>query len=49
MGNYFIRRIIINSNFHIIIMQAADWHPTEKLHTKAAEALTEEIKSIMNW
>ncbi len=28
---------------------AADWHPTEKTHRKAAEKLTEEIKSIMGW
>lgn len=28
---------------------AADWHPTEKTHTKAAIKLTEEIKNIMNW
>jgi lysophospholipase L1-like esterase len=28
---------------------AADWHPTEKTHTKAAAALTSEIKTIMKW
>lgn len=28
---------------------AADWHPTETTHTKAAEKLTAEIKSIMGW
>lgn len=28
---------------------AADWHPTEATHTKAAEKLTEEIKTIMGW
>ena len=27
----------------------ADYHPTEKTHTKEAEALTAEIKSIMGW
>ena len=27
----------------------ADWHPTEKTHTKAAVKLTEEIKSVMGW
>ncbi len=27
----------------------ADWHPTEKTHTKAAKKLTEEIKRIMQW
>ncbi|MBQ8798895.1 MAG: GDSL family lipase, partial [Lachnospiraceae bacterium] len=26
----------------------ADWHPTEKTHTKAAEKLTEEIRRIMS-
>ncbi|MBQ8965845.1 SGNH/GDSL hydrolase family protein [Ruminococcus sp.] len=28
---------------------AADYHPTEVTHTKAAEALTAEVKSIMGW
>ena len=28
---------------------AADWHPTEKTHTKAAGRLTEEIQKIMGW
>jgi len=28
---------------------AADWHPTEATHTKAAEKLTTEIKKIMGW
>lgn len=28
---------------------AADWHPTEATHTKAAEKLTAEIKKIMGW
>lgn len=28
---------------------AADWHPTEATHTKAAEKLTAEIKNIMGW
>ncbi len=28
---------------------AADWHPTEATHTKAAEKLTAELKKIMNW
>ncbi len=28
---------------------AADWHPTEKTHTKAAEKLTAKIKEIMGW
>ena len=28
---------------------AADWHPTEKTHTKAARKLTEEIQKIMGW
>ena len=28
---------------------AADWHPTEKTHTKAAHRLTEEIQKIMGW
>lgn len=28
---------------------AADWHPTEATHKKAAEKLTGEIKSIMGW
>lgn len=28
---------------------AADWHPTEKTHTKAAEKLTEKIREIMGW
>lgn len=28
---------------------AADWHPTEKTHTKAAEKLTNKIKEIMGW
>lgn len=28
---------------------AADWHPTEKTHTKAAAKLTEKIKEIMKW
>lgn len=28
---------------------AADWHPTEKTHTKAACRLTEEIQKIMGW
>lgn len=27
----------------------ADYHPTETTHTKAAEALTAEIKSVMGW
>ena len=29
--------------------QVADYHPSEKTHTKAAEALTAEIKRIMGW
>lgn len=28
---------------------AADWHPTEATHTKAAKKLTEEIKKVMGW
>jgi len=28
---------------------AADWHPTEKTHTKAAVKLADEIKRIMQW
>lgn len=28
---------------------AADWHPTEKTHTKAAKKLINEVKEIMNW
>ena len=28
---------------------AADWHPTEITHTKAARRLTEEIQKIMGW
>lgn len=28
---------------------AADWHPTEATHTKAAMKLTEKIKEIMGW
>lgn len=28
---------------------AADWHPTETTHTKAAKKLTEEIKNVMGW
>lgn len=28
---------------------AADWHPTEATHTKAAEKLTAEIKEVMGW
>ncbi len=28
---------------------AADWHPSEKTHTKAAEKLTKEIQTIMGW
>jgi len=28
---------------------AADWHPTEKTHTKAAEKLAEKIKEMMGW
>ncbi len=28
---------------------AADWHPTEKTHTKSAEKLSETIKEIMGW
>ncbi|MGN0506891.1 MAG: GDSL-type esterase/lipase family protein [Lachnospiraceae bacterium] len=28
---------------------AADWHPTEATHTKAAKELTEKIKEIMGW
>ncbi|MBQ7954764.1 MAG: GDSL family lipase [Lachnospiraceae bacterium] len=28
---------------------AADWHPTEATHTKAAEKLTKELKEIMGW
>lgn len=28
---------------------AVDYHPTEKTHTKAAQKLTNEIKTIMNW
>jgi hypothetical protein len=28
---------------------AADWHPTESTHEKAAAALAEEIKTVMNW
>ena len=27
----------------------ADYHPTEKTHTKASDALTAEIKRIMGW
>ncbi len=28
---------------------AADWHPTDATHTKAAEKLTEEIRTMMGW
>lgn len=28
---------------------AADWHPSQATHTKAAEKLTAAIRSIMNW
>ncbi|MGN1155706.1 MAG: GDSL-type esterase/lipase family protein [Agathobacter sp.] len=28
---------------------AADWHPTEKTHTKAAEKLMAKIKELMGW
>ncbi len=28
---------------------AADWHPTEATHTKAAEKLTKEIQTVMGW
>lgn len=28
---------------------AADWHPTEKTHDKAAEALEAEIRTVMGW
>lgn len=28
---------------------AANWHPTDKTHTKAAEKMSAEIKKIMNW
>ncbi len=28
---------------------AADWHPTEATHTKAADKLTNEIKALMGW
>jgi peptidoglycan/xylan/chitin deacetylase (PgdA/CDA1 family) len=28
---------------------AADWHPSDKTHTKAAKKLTTEIKKIMGW
>lgn len=28
---------------------AADWHPTEKTHQKAADALSAEIKAVMGW
>lgn len=28
---------------------AADWHPTEATHEKAAQKLTEEIKTLMGW
>jgi hypothetical protein len=28
---------------------AADWHPSEKTHTKAAEKLTKEIQIVMGW
>ena len=28
---------------------AADWHPTEATHQKAADKLTAEIKTIMGW
>lgn len=28
---------------------AADWHPTEKTHTKAAKKLTTKIKELMGW
>jgi len=28
---------------------AADWHPTERTHTKAAQRLTREIQKIMGW
>lgn len=28
---------------------AADWHPTEATHTKAADKLTTEIKTVMGW
>lgn len=28
---------------------AADWHPTEATHTKAADKLTNEIKTVMDW
>ena len=28
---------------------AADWHPTEKTHTKAANKLTAKIRELMGW
>ncbi len=28
---------------------AANWHPTEKTHIKAAETLTEKIRNVMDW
>lgn len=28
---------------------AADWHPSEKTHTKAAEKLTKEIRTVLGW
>ena len=28
---------------------AADWHPSEKTHTRAAEKLTKEIQAVMGW
>jgi hypothetical protein len=28
---------------------AADWHPTETTHGKAAKKLTDEIKKVMEW
>lgn len=28
---------------------AADWHPSEKTHTRAAEKLTKEIQTVMGW
>lgn len=27
----------------------ADWHPTERTHTKAADKLVSEIRKVMNW
>jgi len=28
---------------------AADWHPSEKTHEKAAEKLSGKIKEVMGW